>query len=113
MFNCVETVKTKVLIKRPFEEAGLDESVDVLGDEGRLEGLGVSLDGLSVAVDQKLLEVPGDVAAFHRTPDDELWIGHQAEINDIFYYFIIVIKKPTKLLDLKSRKFYRNGQKYK
>jgi hypothetical protein len=57
LLNCVEKVKTKVLIKRPFEEAGLEESVDVLGDEGRLEGLGVSLDGLSVAVDQKLLQM--------------------------------------------------------
>lgn len=111
MFNCVETVKTKVLIKRPFEEAGLDESVDVLGDEGRLEGLGVSLDGLSVAVDQKLLEVPGDVAAFHRIPDDELWIGHQAEINRIFDQLRDSDQETNKIARLKISKILSKWSK--
>ena len=69
-------------------KAGLEESVDVVGDEGRLESLGVSLDRLAVGVDQKLLEVPGDVAPLHRTPDDELGVGHQAEKEKNIFFII-------------------------
>lgn len=37
----------------------------------------VAFEGHAVGANEELLEVPGDVVAADRGPDDVLWVGHQ------------------------------------
>jgi len=51
--------------------------IDVTCQMGRLEALGIALERLAVGADEELLEVPGNVGALHRFPDDEFGVSHQ------------------------------------
>lgn len=44
--------------------------------------MAVALERLSVAADQELLKVPGDVGAGHGTPDDVLGVRHEVIVGD-------------------------------
>ena len=56
----------------PAEEL-LDVGLEIFGEEPAA----VAPEGLSVAADQELLEVPSHVSAGDGTPDDVLWVGHE------------------------------------
>mmetsp|Transcript_9451 Transcript_9451/g.23285 ORF Transcript_9451/g.23285 Transcript_9451/m.23285 type:complete len:347 (+) Transcript_9451:248-1288(+) len=55
----------------------LHNSLDVLGNVDCRVAAAVALDGDAVLVDEELLEVPRDVRALNRGPDDELRVSHE------------------------------------
>lgn len=55
----------------------LEQQLDVVLQFDGLEVAAVAAEGDAVGAHEELLEVPGDVVAAHRRPDDVLRVGHQ------------------------------------